>query len=147
MITQQITLPAVLAAAIGCTAVNAGGSYWSTDGLMASTSFDTGVHVAVMFPQETGCHAALFAVLGNNRIDAMRFTIDGRPFNLVLPVKDRALGVPYSGFVLSKDGLRGLQRGARLFLETDEGSLSVSLSGSADAFTRAWSNCRAKVGI
>lgn len=142
--TMKIGMGSALAAGlVAASASTSAASYWSTVGYSATTSFDSGVEVAVMFLPDFGCHEAIFAVLGNSKIGAMRFTIDGRPFNLISPESGVASGVPYTGFVLSSAGLRSLKKGMRLYLETDEGNLSVSLAGSASAFNRAWRHCEA----
>ncbi|KAA6182744.1 hypothetical protein F2Q65_17380 [Thiohalocapsa marina] len=115
---------------------------WAWSDNVASTYFEHGIGLAVVFMPEQGCHDAFFAISGNDTLDSLSFTIDGAPYN---PVAVDPFyvgeGLPLAGFLLSKQALYDLKNGSVLRIDSNVGSLSASLSGSALAFNHAYGNC------
>ena len=113
--------------------------YWS--GNIASTDFKNGLSLRVVFAPDSGCNDAYFGLTGNDQITSLRFTIDASSYNGVSVEPIYVEDMPVVAFVLSDAAVYDLKHGNRLRIDTDEGSLFVSLSGSALAFNNAYRNC------
>ncbi|WPL12937.1 MULTISPECIES: hypothetical protein [Thiorhodovibrio] len=117
---------------------------WSWDGASAITRFpDLGVHIAVIFLPDASCDEALFAVEAGQKLPSLGFKIDRRNFGYVEPEVSQFEDRFVSGFPLSKSGLAALKHGYKLILESNLGTLRVSLRGSSASFTQAYNNCMA----
>jgi hypothetical protein len=117
---------------------------WSWDGPRAITFFPSlDIKMGVLFLPDESCDEALFYIQANQKLPSLGFTIDGRSFGYVKPEFVEGQGTIDSVFSLSRSGLSALKRGYRLILDSNLGSLNVSLSGSSASFTQAYNNCMA----
>ena len=119
-----------------------GKGHWSWNGPIASTDFNHGISLNVLFVPESGCNDALFVLKGNEQVRSLSFTIDGQGYHSVA-VESEYLddGQPVVGFVLSEAAVYDLKHGYRLIIDTNAGRLNTDLSGSALAFNNAYQNC------
>ena len=122
-------------------------SRWSSKGVVAMTSFKSGIEIAIAYSTESSCHKAFFGIIGSASIKSMRFFIDDNAFNQINPQEINISGMKktYTGFKLSKNGLKSLKTGNKLKIESDIGNLTVSLTGSAKAFNQAWQYCEQSI--
>ena len=138
---HKIAIALVLAAA--SFAASADSRYWGASENVATTSFNSGIDLLVVFMPETGCNDAVFAIAGNNAISELAVNIDGEIYTGSLDASNRlSRGV---GFVASDSFLYALKSGYEAYLVTDQGSLGMTLNGSAAAINSAWRYCEATV--
>lgn len=98
--------------------------------------------IGIGFNRGTQCDSASFAIFGNDEIDSVTINIDGKKISSPpLEVSYVDDGVAVAVFPLSSSELRELKNGSSLLVETDEGTLATSLSGSAYSMNMAYGNC------
>ncbi|QVL48307.1 MAG: hypothetical protein KFB96_22240 [Thiocapsa sp.] len=114
---------------------------WNWNRNIASTEFNNGISLRVIFASDADCNDAYFALAGNDQITSVRFIIDTNTYNGVDVEPFYVEGTPLVAFTLSDKAVYDLKHGNRLRIDTNVGSLMVDLSGSALAFNNAYRNC------
>ena len=114
---------------------------WNWNRNIASTDFNNGISLRVLFASDADCNDAYFGLAGNDQITSVRFIIDSNTYNGVDVEPFYVEGTPLVAFNLSDNAVYDLKHGNRLRIDTNVGSLMVDLSGSALAFNNAYRNC------
>jgi hypothetical protein len=119
-----------------------GKGQWAWEGNVAKTFFENGLAIVIAFPPDDDCETAYFGLIGNDRISSMSFTIDQSQYkSLDVESIDTGNDTPLIGFPLSDQAIYDLKHGQVLRVRTDQGNLTVGLTGTALAFNNAYGNC------
>jgi hypothetical protein len=138
MMTRTLLAATILAASH---IAMAGPTWRAFDHGVAMTAFEHGIAVGVVFSSEENCDVARLAIHGNTDITAMHLSVDGENLGMA-----ETVSISETAYVLLlDDGLRALRNGRRAILTTDQGRLSLDLTGSSAAIVGAYESCMADV--
>lgn len=115
---------------------------WIWDAYVAFTQFRNGINIGIAFIPASQCNRAQLLITGNDKIAEIALDVDGVGSE-PMTVTRTADGVHID---LEKLQLQRLKTGSNAALLTDQGSLTITLEGSAKAINEAWRNCETMIG-
>lgn len=134
------TTRTMIAAAIALAAANANAE-WVASGHVAIANQNAPVVVGITFDYSQNCDAAQLLVYGNAEVTVMGLVVDGTNYGSV-EAYDAG-----DGLMMASAGpaaLRAIKHGTTAAVLTDQGTLVLSLDGSAAAMNAAYVGCLAE---
>jgi len=129
-----------IAAAIMLAATTAQANHWTTSGHVARANAGAPVVFGVTFDYSRNCDEAQLILYGNAEVTAMGLVVDGQNYGAV---ETFDAGDSLMVVVAGPAALKAIKDGRTAAVVTDQGTLSVGLSGSAAALNAAYAGCLA----
>lgn len=131
-----------IAAALALAIAGPASAQWIADGSLAIANPGNPVMTGITFEEADSCDTASLFILGNNDIRTISLVVDGKDYGTAEATlfADVAMVV-----TAGRDALRAIKYGSRAVVITDQGMLTVSLSGSSDAMNAAYAGCMSNV--